>query len=425
MPEKVTISHRGSRYEIGRGRRYYGIWVTDGPDSDPVDRWPETPDGWTQAWSRFVAMEAPGAIVPVERGGGFRLPRFRFSRPGGSDSGKEPAGTIARVAAALLALGVVAGIAGLFPDYNGASLASQSDQLVPHLLYLAGWAVSAALVAYGARRGQADGAGSKIRAGALIGTGVSAVTLGLLLADLAQATSTSAVGAGMVLGLVGWAACAAGSLGGLSVPAKASGGSGRPARPGRENAGPIALLVLGALGTAAAFAPSWDSYTLRSAAGAETITVGNAFSNPGTVMAADVLVMVAIVAVAFAAALWRPARQGAALLAGAIVPLAAQAISALIQVGQPASPYVFSYFGLPPAQAEAAGLTVASGLTPVFWVYCVFVFSLAISSAWLLTGPGVPTASGPVQNSTPPAAKAPGALRRECDLKFGIDLRYI
>jgi len=90
--------------------------------------------------------------------------------------------------------------------------------------------------------------------------------------------------------------------------------------------------------------------------------------------------------VAVLAALWRPARQGALLLAGAIIPLAAQAVSALIQVSRPA----YSFFGLTQAQAAQEGVTISSGVTPVFWVYCVFVVSLLVSCAWLLTAPGQP-----------------------------------
>jgi hypothetical protein len=451
VPDKVTISHRGARYQIGRGKRYYGIWVAGAPESDPVDRWPETQDGWAQAWTRFVALETPGTITAVERGG-FTLPRIRLARPAGKASG-----TTATVAAALLGLGVILGIAGLFPNYfGGQSLASQADQLVPHLLYLIGWAVSGALILAGARPAR----GGMIRAGALVGTGLSAVTLGMFLSDLGQVISAPAdggvtLGAGLVLGIIGWAACAAGSVTGLvargrpavapgettapgdtaspaqtappnetaspadmisfgqtvlpsdtimygetaspgeTVPSAAANAQvmGRPVRPRPEHFGPIALLVLGALGAVFSFAPSWDSYTLQSAAGTQTVTAGNAFSNAGPVIAGDVIVMVALVLVALTAALWRPMRQGAALLAGAIIPMAGQAISALIQVSQPTSPL---QFGITPSQASAANLTITSSVTPVFWVYCVFVIALVISCAWLLTEPAVPATPAPV-----------------------------
>ena len=126
------------------------------------------------------------------------------------------------------------------------------------------------------------------------------------------------------------------------------------------------LLALGlaaaALGTAIAFAPSWDSYTLRTPAGVvHTLTAGNAFANPAPVIAGNVAVMAALVLAAVAAALWRPARLGAALLAGAAIPMVAQAISALIQAGEAVSP---AQFGISPAQAAQAGLTISSGLTP-------------------------------------------------------------
>jgi hypothetical protein len=182
-------------------------------------------------------------------------------------------------------------------------------------------------------------------------------------------------------------------------PGERAGRSG-PARPGRGHAGPLALLVLAAIGTAAAFAPSWDSYTLATASTSQTITAGNAFDNPGVVIAGNVLVMVAIVVVATLAALWRPPRQGALLLAGAIVPLAGEAVSALIQAGQQASP---ALFGISSAQASAAGLTISTGLTGIYWVYFVFVISLLVSCAWLFTEPGHPVMPGiPASPWSPP-----------------------
>ena len=46
-------------------------------------------------------------------------------------------------------------------------------------------------------------------------------------------------------------------------------------------------------------------------------------------------------------------------------------------------------FGISSAQASAAGLTISSGLTGIFWVYFVFVISLLVSCAWLFTEPGI------------------------------------
>ena len=115
-----------------------------------------------------------------------------------------------------------------------------------------------------------------------------------------------------------------------------------PRWPRGRATGPVVLLtfaVVAAVGAAAAFAPSWDSYTLRTSAGlTRSLTAGNSFANPAPVIAGDVAVMVALVVVVVTAVLWRPIRLGAALLAGAVIPMAAQAISALVQIGQPTSP---------------------------------------------------------------------------------------
>jgi hypothetical protein len=399
VPEKVTISHRGARYEIGRGKRFFGIWAIGAPESEPVDRWPENRDGWEQAWTRFVALETPDTITAVEQPHG-RLtlprPRLKLPRPKQRVTARPvvSGSAIALAGAGLLGLGVLLGLIGLFPGYIGPqSLASQAGQLVPHVLYLATWVASAAGIASG---------GARARTGALLATGLSAVTFGLFFADLGQVISggASLLGAGLVLSLLGWLACAAGSalaLVGMGVgrPDRLGG----PGRPRAADAGPLALLGLAAVGTAVTFVPSWDSYTLTQTASGvtQTITAGYAFANPGPVIFGDVAVMVAVVAVAVLAALWRPPRHGAILLAGAIVALAAQAISALVQVSQQATP---AMFGISQAQASAAGLTITSGLTPAFWVYCVFVISLLISSAWLLTAPknpAMPAAARPPQ----------------------------
>jgi hypothetical protein len=342
-----------------------------------------------------VSIEAPDTIVPV----GKNTPRAGAGarREGGEPGsfGENPvltpvgaalSGTAARVmAAALLGAGVILGIAGLFPAYiGGASLAQQSDQLTPHAIYLAVWAASAVLILLG---------GSRLRLGRLLSLGLSAVTFGLFFADAGTAISApgnSGGGAGLVLSLIGWVVCAAGTMVAfLSGPrfraAASSGPAGAIARPRGSALGPIVLVVLAGLGAAAAFAPAWDSFTLRTAAGqVQTVTAGNAFSNPGLVIAGDVIVMIVFAAAVIAAALWRPTRHGAMLLAGAAVPMAAQAISAIVQVGATPGP---AQFGIPAATARQLGITISAGLTPAFWIYFGFLIALVVSCAWMLFTP--------------------------------------
>jgi hypothetical protein len=421
VPEKAVISHRGEKYEIGRGKRFYGIWMVGAPYEAPVDRWPENHDGWQQAWMRFAALEVPGTITPVtsaRKSLRFGLGR-RVADPGavGDSATDSAAGTRSRAGAGLLAgegllvLGVVLGLAGLFPAYEGGqSLLSQWDQIVPHLSYIIGWAVTAALVALGVARPS-----SSVRLGALFGIGLSAVTFGFFLADLGYVLTPGgeSLGSGLIVSLLGWAACTAGSALAFTANAGPAGSAGpreqtsRPVRPSRWHAGPLALLVLAGIGSAVAFFPAWDSYVLSTAAtgASETITAGNAFDNPGVVIAGNVAIMAAVIAVTALAALWRPARHGSLLLAGAIVPLAADIVSAIIQASQPTSP---ALFGISSAQASAAGLTISSGLTGIFWVYFVFVIALVVSCAWLFTEPAHPVMPGFPTSPWLPVGGEPG-----------------
>jgi hypothetical protein len=411
--DKVTVAYRGAAYEIGRGRDYFGIWTVGGPRSQPLEWWPETEEGWSAAWTRFAILEAPDAIMPADRNAaqaepsGERLDRLPFAPAAGAAGGM--------VAAALLSVGVILGVVGLFPVYlNGTSVAAQPDNLVAHAIYLAAWTTSAVLIVLG---------GTRLRIGAMLATGLSIVTFGFFFADAGTVIAGGAhvAGAGLVLGLLGWLACAAGSAVAFAVrPALAAGrivaapgagriaaapGAGRIAaapgaaanpagapgrlvtlgRPRGSAVGPAVLLVLAGLGAAAAFAPAWDSFILRTAAGqTQTITAGNAFAEPGPVIAGNVAVMVALAAVVIVAALWRPVRHGALLLAGAVIPVVAQAISAVVQIGEATSP---AQFGISPSQASQLGLTISAGLTPAFWIYCLFGAVLLVSCAWMLFSP--------------------------------------
>jgi hypothetical protein len=370
------ILYQGANYKIGRGPHFYGVWPVKATQSPPLEWWPETPEGWSGAWSRFAGIEAPGSIVAVTG------PADRPAR----------AGRRGIIAAALLAAGVIGGIAGLFPTYlTGASLAQQPAELVSHVIYLAVWSASAVLILLG---------GPRLPVGALLGAGTSVVTFGLFFADAGTGIAGGAhlMGAGLALGLAGWLACTAGA--GMACRL---GTAGAPARPHGHLAGPLVgltLATLAALGVAAAFVPPWDSYTLRTPAGVvQSVTAGYAFANPAPMIAGDVAVMVALVAVAVAAGLWRPVWLGGVLLAGAAIPMAAQAISALAQLGEATPP---AQFGISPAQASAAGLTISSGVTPTFWVYCMFVVALALVCARMLAAsrPAVLAAS-PADGGSP------------------------
>jgi MFS family permease len=475
VPENETILYRGASFELGHGSGFYGIWPSGSPRPPSIEWWPDTPDGWQGAWARYNALEVPGSITMVS-------PQQQQPRQAAGHLG-----TRALLAAGLLAAGIICGLAGLFPSYlAGSSLTSQASQVIPHVFYLAGWIASLVLILLG---------GARLRVGVLLSLGLSVVTFGFFFSDAGEviADGSHIMGAGLALSLIGWLACAAGSVVALplgagsfrrsvaqlrsafapapataapqatpapaaqfppatevqpteaapspsdapeapEVPSAAASaaetesaeetavpaapteapppgglwtspvpatppyapntayGAYQPARSsrwsnpvGRRAILAVSLAVLSAIGAAITFAPSWDSYTLRTAAGTvHTLTAGNAFSNPAAVIVGDVAVMVALVLVAAIAALWRPARLGAVLLAGALIPMVAQAISALAQLGEAVSP---AQFGISSAEASQLGLTISQGVTAVFWIYCVFVVALAVICGWLFAKP--------------------------------------
>ncbi len=417
MPDNVSISYQGATYALGQGPQFYGIWYATALHTQPLEWWPLTPEGWTAAWSRFASVEAPGAIKavappPVAPMTGPAGPAVGY--PTSPTAGQHASGETepapdpvrlarnGRVSAALIGIGLILGLIGLFPVYTGgASLASQPVDLVPHVIYLAAWALSGVLILLG---------GVRLQVGALLGLGTSAVTLGLFIADLA---TPGGHGGGLALGILSWICCSGGlalaAVSGIAVRRRLAAArdlAGRFGAQPSQTIVPLVTLILASLGAAIAFAPSWDSFTLRTTSGAsQTVTAGNAFANPGAVIAGDVLTMIALVAVVVVAALWRPLRLGAALALGAAIPMVAQAISAIVQISQPTSPLEF---GISSAEAARLGLTIDNGLTAMFWVFCAFLGTLILLCAWMLLAPGQPADSPATPGGRLPGGYLPG-----------------
>jgi hypothetical protein len=107
------------------------------------------------------------------------------------------------------------------------------------------------------------------------------------------------------------------------------------------------------------------------------------------------------------------------LLAGATIAMAAQAISALVQVGEAHGP---AQFGVPPATARQLGLTISAGLTPAFWVYFGFLIALIVSCVWMLFTPQ-PVPATPA--STMPDAAMPDASETEAGTGAGTEASHV
>ncbi len=53
----VQYTHTGTRYLLGYGRTFFGIWDRQDPTT-PVERFPRSDDGWGQAWRRYTQIES-------------------------------------------------------------------------------------------------------------------------------------------------------------------------------------------------------------------------------------------------------------------------------------------------------------------------------------------------------------------------------
>jgi hypothetical protein len=357
-PDQAGISastadpYRSTRYILGRGSDFYGIWDASTPNGEVIERFPATAAGWFAARRRLDALD--------------HLARATTTSPIIAPLTDR---TTFLVAGVVLA-GVVLGIAGLFPNYlGGSNLVSQGAELLPHVAYVTGWALVAGLLL--AERRFARGASG-------LGLGLSLISFGFFLTDVltAIAGQGESPGAGLYLSLVGWLACSAGSAAALiALRSRAPRG-----RPSAWRHPVVALGAIGALGAAVAFALPWDRYTLTAATthATQTTNAGDIFANPGAIIAGNVVTMILIIGVLAVAIAWRPTVIGITVLAGALVPLAAQVFATLAQP-VPA----LSEFGITAAQAAEGQVSIAASYTGWFYLYCAFVAGLVVLAGWI------------------------------------------
>ncbi len=62
--EALQFTHSGSRYLLGYGRAFFGIWDRQG-GSGPLSKFPRNDDGWRNAWLAFSAMEPNSTEVGI------------------------------------------------------------------------------------------------------------------------------------------------------------------------------------------------------------------------------------------------------------------------------------------------------------------------------------------------------------------------
>ena len=261
-------------------------------------------------------------------------------------------------------------IGAMFPAYLGSSSASSVVQtpyeMAVYICLEAGWALAAFAVL----------TGWSLRGGVALGAGLGAVEVGLVLTDVASGFQISNGSApGVWLAVAGVAAGLAGVLYGAgSVPYERPAGASSTGSPVRA-----LLAVLAAVVAVADFWPSWDHLHLVAISGqVENVNVGDAFSQPGAVMAGELLAGLAIGLAVVVAAFWRDAAIGAWGMGGVAIALASQVASGAVQVSEPVS----QYLGAGAASAGANLSASSLSLTTYWYVDAVATAALFVLALW-------------------------------------------
>ena len=53
----VQYTHSGTRYLLGYGRTFFGIWDRQAPEK-PIEKYPRDDAGWAAAWGRYTQIES-------------------------------------------------------------------------------------------------------------------------------------------------------------------------------------------------------------------------------------------------------------------------------------------------------------------------------------------------------------------------------
>ena len=442
----IAVTKTGDKYVLGWTSYFCGVWKVGDVSGIPEHNYPPTSTGWEQACTQFDRLEAAHAATTQQprdpytqapqdtfqygqylRTGSGGMPNSELPNTGYSPAtetqtaavdayipvaaptisgGAEPDRTTAaqwavpnRVAtgqnvsnkpsegvlakpalwvwqlsaAAVIIVGVVVGIVGLFPNYlsgisGGQSLVSSGSEMAPHIVYLAAWALAAALILTGK---------NLIAFASKLALGVSFVTFGLFLSDIASGVNASYIGAGLALAAASWVLCTGGAVMAYFAFGKEKNSE---SKMHIGNFGVAAILIL-ALAISILYVPAWDSYTYTSlVSGApvqHVVTAGDAFQLPAPMIAGAVATAVAFFLAALYMTVVRKTKSGHWFFAGAMLVMLSQIISAYIQQANP-----YTATGISQATAQAQGIVITDGFTPVFYGFfiCLIILSVFLAS---------------------------------------------
>ena len=309
-------------------------------------------------------------------------------------------------AGGLLLATVVLHVVAMFPTYlpflssTPVSIASQPDQAALFAVVAAAWATALGFGLAGPRW-------VKVATGLAVGTAVG--ELGFRVSDLGEVFryGTGLAGPGLWLMTAAWIVGAAGACTAVAAVRHSSRDTAvtDPPRSGFNRWGSLAVIGVLSIASAGLFLPSWDHYTgVSSVTGrAVSFNLGNAFAEPWQIVIGNVLSALAIAALPIVAGvlMWRDRRAAVAVTGGVLSLLAAQFVSAVIQVDQavPAS-----IAGLSGAQARQLGLTLSLRLTGWFALDAIAALAVLVTTVVVAAAKAPSESTVRASLDTPPSA---------------------
>jgi hypothetical protein len=157
-----------------------------------------------------------------------------------------------------------------------------------------------------------------------------------------------------------------------------------------------------------AYLPSWDRWSALAPSMhlSGSVTEGNAFSQPGVVMAAVLLTAAGFAVVTVLGSFWAPTTVGVWATVGAVIGMSSQLISAVFQLSEPIPPQAF---GITTAQAKSIGLHTSASLTGWWAADVAATSALVLLTVWAAVSARNKSVDDPIPIELPGPGPGPGA----------------
>jgi|GEM_PF-5969462 len=313
------------------------------------------------------------------------------------------------VGASVLLVGLIVGVTGLFPTYlTSETLVSTGYNLTPHIFYLAVWAIAAIMI---------FSSETLSTYGSLFALGVSLISFGLFVTDIATGIEGSYIGPGLALSISSWLLCTGGAAIVYFFLPKNKEKKFYLSLPSMLISAAVALAI------AILYIPSWDSYTIIKLTTGQSLTrtAGDAFQLPAPLIAGALAVSVAFAAMGVYVFIFARTKRGYIFFFGGFLVILGQVISAFIQQTNP-----YTANGITKSAAAASGIQITAGFTPMFYALVIAMIVLAALLLSEVTSsvnhgnlPGATVPPGSYLSTRPGEQRLSMANNEDFDIKTG------